>query len=54
MAHRTGILAAVDKLLVMNDGRVAAFGPKDAVIKQMAVNRNTSPAELRRPDIVDA
>ncbi|WP_174300200.1 type I secretion system permease/ATPase [Caulobacter sp. S45] len=54
VAHRTGILAAMDKLLVMNDGRAAAFGPKDAVIKQMAITRNASPAELRRPDIVDA
>lgn len=34
-AHRTGVLAAVDKLLVLRDGRVDLFGPRDEVAKRL-------------------
>jgi ATP-binding cassette, subfamily C, bacterial exporter for protease/lipase len=36
MTHRTGILPVVDKLLVMMDGQVKAFGPRDDVLDAMA------------------
>jgi ATP-binding cassette subfamily C protein len=38
VAHRPSALAAVDKILIMKDGRTQAFGPKDEVL-----------AKLRRP-----
>lgn len=36
MTHRTGILPVVDKLLVLMDGQVKAFGPRDDVLAAMA------------------
>jgi len=36
MTHRTAILAVVDKLLVLRDGQVQGFGPRDEVLKAMA------------------
>ncbi|MEM7206215.1 MAG: type I secretion system permease/ATPase [Pseudomonadota bacterium] len=38
MAHRPGAIAAVDKLLVLKQGRVELFGPKQAVLAQIAAN----------------
>lgn len=32
VTHRTGVLAAADKLLVLEEGNVRAFGPRDSVI----------------------
>lgn len=32
MTHRTSILQVVDKLMVLRDGQVAAFGPRDEVL----------------------
>ena len=34
IAHRPSALAGVDTLLVMQAGRMAAFGPKETVLKQ--------------------
>jgi ATP-binding cassette subfamily C protein len=39
IAHRPSALAGVDLVLVMNDGQVQAFGPKDEILKSV----------LRRP-----
>lgn len=36
ISHRTPILNLTDKILVMKDGMVAAFGPKEQVMQQMA------------------
>ena len=35
ISHRTGVLPAIDKLLVLKDGQLAAFGPRDEVRKRM-------------------
>jgi ATP-binding cassette subfamily C protein EexD len=35
ISHRTGVLPAIDKLLVLKDGQVAAFGPRDEVRRKM-------------------
>ncbi|SFG49310.1 type I secretion system permease/ATPase [Methylobacterium gossipiicola] len=35
VAHRPSALAAVDLLLVLEEGRARAFGPKDEIMKQM-------------------
>src|ERR1700674_4391936 len=42
VAHRPSALAAVDQLLVMNQGRAQAFGPKDQVAAKM-VRREPAP-----------
>lgn len=35
MAHRPSAISAVDKLLMLKDGRQVAFGPKDEVLKSI-------------------
>ncbi len=35
MAHRPSAIAAVDKILMLKDGRVAAFGEKEDVLRQV-------------------
>jgi ABC-type protease/lipase transport system fused ATPase/permease subunit len=35
IAHRVGTLAEVDKLLVLREGRMAAFGERDEVMAQI-------------------
>ena len=35
IAHRPSAIAAVNKILCMNDGKQAAFGPKDDILKQI-------------------
>jgi ABC-type protease/lipase transport system fused ATPase/permease subunit len=36
VSHRKGILSAVDKILVMKDGRVELFGPRDEVLARLS------------------
>jgi ATP-binding cassette subfamily C protein len=35
VAHRPSALAAVDLVLIMRDGRIQAFGPKDEILRQV-------------------
>jgi ATP-binding cassette subfamily C protein len=35
VAHRLSLLPVVDKLLVLREGRVATFGPRDEVIRNL-------------------
>jgi ATP-binding cassette subfamily C protein len=35
VAHRTGVLSAVDKLMLLRDGHVELYGPRDAVIARL-------------------
>jgi ATP-binding cassette subfamily C exporter for protease/lipase len=36
ITHRTSIISAVDKILLLREGQVAAFGPRDDVLTAMA------------------
>ena len=42
VSHKLGILPVVDRILVLRDGRVELFGPRDEVLPKVA------PANLRR------
>ena len=44
VAHRPSALAALDKILVLGNGRQQAFGPKDEVLR--AVTRSTAPLKV--------
>ncbi len=35
VSHRTNILNSLDKLLVLNDGQLVAYGPRNAVLAQL-------------------
>ena len=41
VAHRTGILAAVDRLMVMRDGRIELYGPRDEVLARLSASNVT-------------
>jgi ATP-binding cassette, subfamily C, type I secretion system permease/ATPase len=45
VAHRRTLLAAVDRVLVLSRGRVAAFGPRDSVLAQVLLPRHVAAAE---------
>lgn len=52
IAHRPSALAAVDMVMMMNEGRMQAFGPKEEVLAQILRKENrqpqiTSPAPLK-------
>jgi ATP-binding cassette subfamily C protein EexD len=36
ISHRTSVLKSMDKLLVMKEGQVSMFGPRDQVLAQFA------------------
>lgn len=50
VAHRPSILAQVDKLLVMRQGTVEMFGPRDEIMAKVAPGMRTPP----RPSLVAA
>jgi len=39
VTHRASLLDVADKVLVLRDGRVASFGPRDAVIRPVPAAR---------------
>jgi PrtD family type I secretion system ABC transporter len=52
IAHRPSALAAVDLVLVMSEGRVQSFGPKDEVLNK--VLRQQGPAQVPLKVVADA
>lgn len=42
VTHRASLLDVADKVLVLRDGRVASFGPRDAVIRPVPAARPTA------------
>ncbi|HUO22807.1 MAG TPA: type I secretion system permease/ATPase [Caulobacteraceae bacterium] len=47
VAHRTGVLAAVDRLMFMRDGRIEMFGPRDEVLARLSGAVKPHPAANR-------
>jgi len=42
VAHRTGVLAAVDRLMVMREGRIELYGPRDEVLARLSASNVTA------------
>ncbi|MEM6660249.1 MAG: hypothetical protein AAF625_19345, partial [Pseudomonadota bacterium] len=42
--HRSSLLGLVDRLIVMDQGKVAAIGPKADILHQLAKNNAGGPA----------
>ena len=51
MTHRTSILSVTDKILVLRDGQMQAFGPRDEVLAnlQKTAQGRTAPGAPRQP-----
>jgi ATP-binding cassette subfamily C protein len=47
VAHRPIGIEAVDQILVMKDGRMQAFGPKETVLAQVLQSRVTTPTPIK-------
>jgi len=47
VAHRPSAIAAVDLLLMMNQGRAQAFGPKDEVLSRVLQREPAAPRSLK-------
>lgn len=48
IAHRPSALAAISKILVLTEGRVAAFGPRDEIIRNMVVRQAGNQGNVER------
>ena len=48
ITHRTTMLAAADKLLVLNEGQVALFGPRDEVLAGLKKANDQARAQLEQ------
>ncbi|MEM1154283.1 MAG: ATP-binding cassette domain-containing protein, partial [Pseudomonadota bacterium] len=46
ISHRRGVLSNVDKLMVMNDGAIVAFGPRDEVLQRLQAIQAQGPTPL--------
>jgi ATP-binding cassette subfamily C protein len=51
VAHRPSALAAVDTLGVIQNGRLAAFGPKDEILSQQTASRSVVTHPAPRPAV---
>jgi len=49
VAHRLGVLAAVDKIMVLRDGRLEAFGSRDEIIARLGGGSATPIESAPRP-----
>ncbi|MFL6723163.1 MAG: type I secretion system permease/ATPase [Sphingomicrobium sp.] len=49
VAHRMGVLAAVDKILVLRDGKIEAFGTRDEIIARLSGGQATPIEAPPRP-----
>jgi PrtD family type I secretion system ABC transporter len=46
IAHRAGVLAVVDKILVLNRGQVAEYGPRDEVLAKLSAGARPAPVAV--------
>jgi len=44
VTHKPGLLQSMDKILVLQNGMVALFGPKDEVFAKLAGAQKSEPA----------
>ncbi|MEQ1492165.1 MAG: ATP-binding cassette domain-containing protein, partial [Terricaulis sp.] len=44
IAHRAGVISAVDKLILMRDARIVDFGPRQAVLAKLQASLAPAPA----------
>ena len=50
VSHRMNILAEVDALLLMAEGTLKAFGPRDQVLAELArANQGQQPKQAKKP-----
>ncbi len=47
VAHRPSAIAGVDKILVMNQGKMQAYGPKDEVLSKVLQRPESAPRALK-------
>jgi ATP-binding cassette subfamily C exporter for protease/lipase len=52
ITHRKSTLAACDKILVLSEGTLAAFGPRDEVLKALQGQPPAPPPQRRAPPTV--
>lgn len=54
ITHKMSLLSAVDKLLLMQEGALLAFGPRDAVLAHLMQQRQgPPPQDVPRPTAAD-
>lgn len=51
ISHRSNLLTVADKLLVLRDGQVALFGPKDEVMEAMQKAAKPAPKAAHKPKV---
>ncbi|TBW39361.1 type I secretion system permease/ATPase [Azotobacter chroococcum] len=53
ITHRTSILAQLDSLLVMHEGAVSLYGPRDKVLARLAAQQQADPARQPAKSVPD-
>ena len=48
IAHRPSALAAIPKMLVLADGKMAAMGPRDEIMRKVLTRQNSSASNVER------
>ena len=54
ITHKVSLLSNVDKLLVMQDGAIAGFGPRDAVLQSLAEHQQKARQALQQANVNQA
>ena len=54
ITHRPGALAIIDRIVMLHEGQVIAYGPRDAVIAALKASHPASPKTMPLPDAVSA